>query len=86
MSFYPCCRDAMALLTEASEGALDGAERAKFAFHMGICPTCKRYRAQLDTVVTVLRNLAPAPPARTDVDAILDLLANAPPPDDDDEP
>lgn len=75
MSLVLCCRDAMARLTEQSEGALVGAEGATFGLHLAICGPCKRHRAQLETTVSVLRAM-PREQAKTeDVDAILQRLA-----------
>ena len=85
MSFFPCCRDAMALLTEASEGALTGGERLKFVVHMGICPTCKRYRSQLERSVSVLRSVTAAPAEPAAIDAVMQHLLTSAPDDDDDD-
>jgi anti-sigma factor ChrR (cupin superfamily) len=81
MSLLPCCRDAVALLTEDEEGALAGAAKLKFSVHLTICTVCQRMRAQLQTTRAVLRGLVPESSKKNDVDAILALLA-APPPDD----
>lgn len=85
MSLIYCCRDATALLTEASEGALTGATAATFAFHLTICPHCRKYRAQLDKTVEVLRALPPAEPAKpksADIDAIVARIAKGDLPED----
>jgi anti-sigma factor ChrR (cupin superfamily) len=76
MSLVLCCRDAMARLTERSEGALSGAEGATFALHLTICGGCKAYRAQLETTVGVLRAMPREVPKAEDVDAILRMLAD----------
>jgi hypothetical protein len=78
MSLVLCCRDATGLLTEASEGALAGAEKATMAFHMTICGRCQSYRAQLETTVEVLHAMPREETKAEDVDAILRLLATAP--------
>ena len=76
-----CCRDATELLTEASEGALSGAQKATFAFHLTVCTRCKSYRAQLDATVDVLRAMPkPAQEAKPEaVDAILRRIAEGKP-------
>jgi hypothetical protein len=78
MSLVTCCRDAMGLLTEASEGKLSGAQKTSHALHMLICVRCKRYRAQLGTTVEVLRAM-PRPqeePKAETIDAILRKIAD----------
>lgn len=82
MSLLPCCRDATALLTEDDESALTGAAKLKLSVHLTVCTVCRRLRSQLRATKEVLQRLAPEPPKKSDVDAILALLA-APPPDDD---
>jgi hypothetical protein len=77
MSLVLCCRDATALLTERSEGALSGAQAATFAFHLTVCPGCKAYRKQLETTVGVLQAMPREAPKAEDVDAILRMLADA---------
>ena len=83
MSLVTCCRDATRLLTDASEGALVGAERVSFAFHLTICPHCRRYREQLTRTVEVLQAMTtPAAdgrgtPTTEDVDDILRRIADA---------
>ena len=78
MSLVLCCRDAMTRLTDGTEGALSGAEAATFAFHLTVCPSCKRYRKQVDTTVGVLRGLPRERAKAEDVDAILRLIREAP--------
>jgi hypothetical protein len=78
MSLLPCCRDAMALVTDDEEGALTGAAKLKFSVHLTICTVCQRMRAQLRTTKAVLRALAPEPSKESDVAAILKLLASPP--------
>ena len=75
MSLLPCCRDAMALVTDDDEGALTGAAKLKFSVHLTVCTVCQRMRSQLRTTKAVLRGLAPEPAKEQDVDAILKLLA-----------
>ena len=77
MSLVLCCRDAMARLTERSEGALAGAEGATFAVHLTICGSCKAHRAQLETTVGVLRAMPREGARSEDVDAILRILGVA---------
>jgi anti-sigma factor ChrR (cupin superfamily) len=76
MSLVLCCRDAMARLTERSEGALSGAEGATYAFHLTVCPHCKRYRAQLEAAVGLLRAMPREEPKAEAVDAILRMLGD----------
>ena len=77
MSLVLCCRDAMARLTERSEGALAGAEGATFAVHLTICGSCKAYRRQLETTEGVLRAMPREAAKSEDVDAILRRLGDA---------
>ena len=78
MSLVLCCRDAMARLTERSEGALSGAEAATFGVHLTVCPQCKRYRAQLEATVDMLHAIPREEPKADAVDAILKMLGDAP--------
>ena len=65
------CKKATSLLTEAKEGKLKGVQKLAFDFHLTVCPSCKRCRAQLDATVETLGKLPKeeAPPG------LLDLLA-----------
>ena len=78
MSLLPCCRDAVALLTDDDEGALAGANKLKFSIHLTVCSVCQRMRSQLQTTRAMLRALPPASAKTSEVDAILELLAKAP--------
>lgn len=48
-----------------------------FALHLTVCPGCKRYRAQLETTVGVLRAMPREEPKSEEVDAVLRLLRDA---------
>lgn len=82
MSLVTCCRDAMGLLTEHSEGALTGVTKVSMAFHMTVCPHCKGHRAQIETTVKVLGALPLEKPKTEEVEDILRLIASAGPESD----
>jgi hypothetical protein len=48
------CRDAAPLLSRAIDQALAASERAALRVHLWICPSCRRYRGQLDLIRRVV--------------------------------
>jgi hypothetical protein len=66
------CQEASALVTEAMEGALDGARLARFDEHVGRCEPCAVFYAQMQATVAVLEAMPrdEAVPS----DALLDTL------------
>ena len=53
------CRDAVELVTEYLEGALDARERARFEAHLADCPHCSAYLDQLRKTLEVLGRIEP---------------------------
>ena len=51
------CRDATEHMTDESEGALSGWVRVKYRFHLTLCPYCRAFRRQLDTTVSLTRQI-----------------------------
>jgi anti-sigma factor RsiW len=51
------CRELVELVTEYLEGALPPAERARFERHLGVCPGCVTYVAQIRQTVRLVGNL-----------------------------
>jgi hypothetical protein len=66
------CKKATALLTEADEGALEGATKGWFGLHLTVCAPCRRYRRQLEATKATLRNLPREQPSP----ALLAVLAS----------
>jgi hypothetical protein len=48
------CREAAPMLSRAMDRPPAGPERAALRVHLWICPSCRRYRAQLGLVRSVL--------------------------------
>jgi anti-sigma factor RsiW len=55
------CRQVVELMTDYLEGALSGADRARFEDHIAGCDGCRAYLAQLSTTRRVLSKLADEP-------------------------
>jgi predicted anti-sigma-YlaC factor YlaD len=51
------CREATELVTEAMEGALSEAMRARFEEHLDRCAACRTFARQMAVTVEVLRML-----------------------------
>lgn len=47
------CREAVALVTDYLEGALTGADRARFEAHLADCPHCSTYLEQIRTTIVL---------------------------------
>jgi anti-sigma factor RsiW len=59
------CRDAHELMTEEQEGALSGWVRARYRFHVAICPHCKAYRRQMDATIDLAKEIPAEPVPET---------------------
>jgi len=55
------CREVVELMTDYLEGALSGADRARFEEHIAGCDGCRAYLAELVTTRRVLGKLAEEP-------------------------
>ena len=53
------CRQAVALMTDYLEGALDAADRKRLEAHLAACPHCSEYLAQLQVTIDVLGRVEP---------------------------
>jgi hypothetical protein len=51
------CRDACNMVTDESEGALEGGRGFLYRLHMTICPYCKRFRRQLRETIAVAKEI-----------------------------
>jgi hypothetical protein len=63
------CRDATAMVTDESEGALSGGRGVWYRVHMAICPYCRTFRRQLRETVEIAREIPPegeTPPAEVE--------------------
>ncbi|HET7487038.1 MAG TPA: zf-HC2 domain-containing protein [Acidimicrobiales bacterium] len=62
------CRQAVELLTDWLEGALEPAEAARFEAHLAACDACTAYLAQIRDLLEALGHLPPErlPPAVLD--------------------
>ena len=49
------CRELTELVTEDREGALAGARRVLYRFHLSVCPGCKAYVRGYDATLESLR-------------------------------
>jgi hypothetical protein len=53
------CRDATEHMTDEREGALSGWTAFWYRFHLATCPHCRACRRQLDSVVTLSKEIPP---------------------------
>ena len=53
------CREAVALMTDYLEGALDPPERARLEAHLAACPHCSEHLAQLRVTIDALGRVEP---------------------------
>lgn len=68
------CRDAMALLTEGTDGALSGITAATFKVHVAACKPCGRYRKQIERALELLARLPPEPVPADEIEDIVTML------------
>jgi hypothetical protein len=59
------CRDATELMTEEHEGALSGWVRARYRFHVTICPHCRACRRQMDQALSIAKEIPAEPVPET---------------------
>jgi len=63
------CKELVEVITEYLEGTLPEAERARFDYHLGLCPGCQTYLDQMRLTVRVVGRLSEesiAPEARNE--------------------
>ena len=53
------CRQAVALMTDYLEGALTARDRARLETHLGGCPHCSEYLAQMRLTIDALGHVEP---------------------------
>ena len=53
------CRDAVALMGDYLDGRLEGRDRARLEAHLGACPHCHEYFAQLRVTIDALGHVEP---------------------------
>ncbi len=53
------CREAVELVTDYLEGALDRGERARLEAHLADCPHCSEYLAQIRRTLDALGRIEP---------------------------
>jgi anti-sigma factor RsiW len=66
------CRQAVALMTDYLEGALTARDRARLEAHLGGCPHCSEYLAQMRATIDALGHVEPDD---LDAAALDDLVA-----------
>jgi anti-sigma factor RsiW len=66
------CRQAVALMTDYLEGALTPRDRARLEAHLGGCPHCSEYLAQMRVTIDALGHVEPDD---LDAAALDDLVA-----------
>lgn len=67
------CRQAVELVTDYLEGALTGADRARFEAHLAACPHCQEYLREMRVTIAALGRVEPeslSPAARDDLVAL----------------
>ena len=53
------CREAVELVTDYLESALSDADRARFEYHLSLCPNCAEYLAQIKASVALSGRVVP---------------------------
>ena len=53
------CREAVELITDYLEGALDRRDRARLEVHLAACPHCSEYLAQMRKTLDALGRIEP---------------------------
>lgn len=67
------CQQAVELVTDYLEGALSPRDRARFEAHLGECPHCHEYFAQIRATIAALGRVEPeelAPETRDELVAL----------------
>jgi len=67
------CRDAVALMAAYLDGALPEGDRARLEDHLGGCPHCSEYLAQLRVVIDVSGEVTPDDLDDHALDELVDL-------------
>ncbi|MCI0356491.1 MAG: zf-HC2 domain-containing protein [Acidobacteria bacterium] len=52
------CKELTEVITEYLEGTLPEAERARFEYHLGLCPGCQTYLEQMRLTVRAVGRLS----------------------------
>jgi anti-sigma factor RsiW len=53
------CKEFVELVTEYDEGTLPAGDRARFDEHLGLCPPCVEYLAQMRRTIAAVGRAAP---------------------------
>jgi anti-sigma factor RsiW len=53
------CRQAVELVTDYLEGALDDRDHARFEAHVAACPNCREYLAQIRATIAAMGRVEP---------------------------
>jgi anti-sigma factor RsiW len=53
------CREAVELVTDYLEGALEEGDRARLEGHLAVCPHCSEYLAQMRRTLDLLGRIEP---------------------------
>ena len=67
------CRQAVELVTDYLEGALNARDRARLEAHLGACPHCHEYFEQMRVSIRLMGRVEPeslTPEAREDLSAL----------------
>jgi len=67
------CRQAVELVTDYLEGALNARDRARLEAHLAACPHCHEYFAQMRVTIRLMGRVEPeslTPEAREDLSAL----------------
>jgi anti-sigma factor RsiW len=59
MTPHMSCKELVELVTEYDEGTLPAADRARFDAHLGLCPPCVEYLAQMRRTIEAVGFAAP---------------------------
>jgi anti-sigma factor RsiW len=59
MTPHMSCQELVELVTEYDEGTLPAADRARFDAHLGLCPPCVEYLAQMRRTIEAVGFVAP---------------------------
>ena len=52
------CKELVEIITEYLEGTLPESERARFEYHLGLCPGCQTYLEQMRQTVRAVGRLS----------------------------
>jgi anti-sigma factor RsiW len=71
MTPHMSCKELVELVTEYDEGTLPAADRARFDAHLGLCPPCVEYLAQMQRTIDAVGFAAPELERAPEVAALL---------------